>query len=82
MNVLEVPRLYLLKKLGLTLSAEGVITLKHHIKQDTEGPHVGVYGAVVYLWDYFGGHVGGSSTKGVDGLIFPASETEAEIDQL
>ena len=48
-DILEMPLTYLVEQVVLILSTEGVVALQHDIIENTEGPHVGVDGRVVYL---------------------------------
>ncbi len=69
-NVLELSFFDFFKKLVLIFSAEGVISLKHHIVQNTQWPHVSINRTMIDFGHDLRGHVSWSSAKSVNGFIF------------
>ncbi len=82
MNVLKLSFLDFLKEFALIFGPERIISLKHYIIEDSQRPHISVNRTVVIFGDNLGRHVGWGPTKGIDGLIFGASQAEAEVNKL
>lgn len=70
-----------IEQLCLRLGPERVVPLQHHVKEDTQRPHVCVNRTVVDLGYYFRSHVSRGPAESIDCLILFASKTEPEVDQ-
>ncbi len=81
MDVFKLAFFDFLKELILIFGTERVVSLEHHIKENTERPHIGVDRGMVNFGDNFRGHISGSAAESIDGLIFGASETESKVNQ-
>ena len=81
MNVLEFPTPNLLEKLILVFGSEGVVSLKHHIIQNTKWPHISIYWDMVSLGYNLWGHIGWCPTKSVNSIRWDRMNTKAEINQ-
>lgn len=69
-NVLELSFFDFFKKLVLIFCAEGVISLKHHVVQNAQRPHVSINRTMIDFGHDLRGHVSWGSAKGVNGFIF------------
>lgn len=81
MDVFKLAFFDFFKEFILVFGTEWIIALKHDVVKNTERPHVGVDWGMIDFGDYFRGHISGSATEGIDGLIFGASETEPKVNQ-
>lgn len=81
MNVLEMTSFDFLEQLIFRFCSERIVPLKHHVKEDTERPHISIDRAMIYLRYYLRSHIGWSTTESIDSLLFSTFQTETEINE-
>jgi hypothetical protein len=79
-NILKLSFFDFLKELILIFGTEWIISLEHYIKENSKRPHIRVDWGMIKFRNDFRGHICGSATKGINCLIFGASETEAKVN--
>ena len=79
---IELPARNLFLQRAVVLAAEGELATKHHLEQNSAGPHIHRLAKLVVLGYYFGGHLARSSAEDIQLFVARHGNRKAEVNNL